>query len=249
MKKYVVGRFSYRTDIGKVRSTNEDQALATMNAYGDVLLLICDGMGGRNKGDYASYLAKEFILDAFSNKRKFHSKSFTISWLRKVVRDANKKIYAESLAKPENSGMGTTLTIAIITKGDLIVGQIGDSRCYCLVDNKMGLLTEDQTEVMRLYKTHQITYEEMLTHPDRHIITNALGCCPSANIMVNYYPYNDQTLLLCSDGLYNNVAESNIENILNSDDTTSQKVNQLIALANANGGSDNIGVVLWEANK
>ena len=249
MKKYVTGRFSFRTDIGKVRSTNEDQALATMNAFGDVLLLICDGMGGRNKGDYASYLAKEFILDAFSKKKKFNHKTLTISWLRNVVRAANKKIYEQSLADPQCSGMGTTLTIAIISKNDLIVGQIGDSRCYCLLNDKFVLLTEDQTEVMRLYKTHQITYEQMLTHPDRHIITNALGCCPSANIMINCFPYIDQTLLLCSDGLYNNVPESNIENILKCDDSTSQKVNQLIATANANGGSDNIGVVLWEANK
>ena len=89
----------------------------------------------------------------------------------------------------------------------------------------------------------------MKTHPKRHVLMNALGIFPSVNIDLRALPYSNETLLVCSDGLYNNVPDSEIGNILRSNDSTEQKVNELISLGNANGGSDNIAVVLWEAQR
>lgn len=248
-KPYIVGQFSYRTDIGKVRINNEDQATAMMNANGDVLLLVCDGMGGSKKGDYASDLAKRTIVDSFCQKKKFKHIISSKNWLKKTVRKANDAIYTQACSNEEYEGMGTTLTVALIIKGHLIVGQIGDSRCYSLKNNQFIQLTEDQTYAGYLLHTGQITEEEALVHPKRHILTNALGVYASCSMDVKVYPYFNQSLLLCSDGLYNNAPIELIENIVKGKDKTEQKVNELIALANSNGGSDNIAVVLWEAQE
>lgn len=248
-KPYIVGQFSYRTDIGKVRLNNEDQACAMMNANGDVLLLVCDGMGGSKKGDYASDLAKRTIVDAFCQTKKLKHLVLTTNWLKKTVRKANAAIYSEACSNEEYEGMGTTLTVALIIKGYLIVGQIGDSRLYSLKDNVFKQVTEDQTYAGYLLHTGQITEEEALVHPKRHILTNALGVYASCSMDVKIYPYTNQSLLLCSDGLYNNAPIDLVENIVKGKDKTEQKVNELIALANSYGGSDNIGVVLWEAQE
>ena len=116
-------------------------------------------------------------------------------------------------------------------------------------ENQFSQVTEDQTYVGYLYRTGQITAEEMKTHPKRHMLMNALGVYPSASIDIKVSKYNNESVMLCSDGLYNNVPEADIASIIKGDDTTEEKINELICLANANGGSDNIGVVLWEASK
>lgn len=250
-KVYVAGRFAFRTDIGKVRLSNEDQAMAMINANGNVLLLVCDGMGGQNKGDFASNLAMRTISDSFRNKNKFFSTYTAYLWLRKIVQTANKEIYREACGNHAYDGMGTTLTVALIIGGTIISAQIGDSRLYSL-DRTTGQfiqLSEDQTYVAYLYRTGQITKEEMATHPKRHMLMNALGIYPSASADIKFTPYTGQTLLLCSDGLYNNVPDNDIQSIVRGEDTTEQKINELISLANSNGGSDNIAIVLWEANR
>lgn len=248
-KEYISGTMAVKTDTGKVRLTNEDRAVALVNARGNVLLAVCDGMGGQNKGEYAAEIAINTIAEAFKKKPKFFSFATAMRWIYSVVRKANNEIYDEASKNINYNGMGTTLTIALIVDGHLIVGQIGDSRCYALVDRKLKQFSEDQTYVGYLYRTGKITKEEMKTHPKRHVLMNALGIFPSVNIDVKTFPYNSETLLVCSDGLYNNVPDSEIGNILRSTDSTEQKVNELISLGNANGGSDNIAVVLWEAQK
>ena len=145
--------------------------------------------------------------------------------------------------------MGTTLTLVLIYHSKLITCQIGDSRAYILRNRQFEQITEDQTYVGYLYRTGRITIEEMKTHPKRHVLMNALGVFPTTNMDVKIRDYHNETLLVCSDGLYNNVDEEAIANILRGDDTTNQKVHQLITLANVNGGSDNIAVALWEAQK
>ena len=108
-------------------------------------------------------------------------------------------------------------------------------------------MTEDQTYVAYLVRTGQITQEEALTHPKRHVLMNALGIYPSASIDLKVFPYLNEEILLCSDGLYNNVPVDDIAAIVKGNDTVEMKVNELIAIGNKNGGSDNIAVVLWEA--
>jgi len=246
-KQYVAGRYAFKTDIGRVRMANEDRAVALTNEKGNILLLVCDGMGGSNKGDYASSLASKLISDSFIAKGHFFSTATALHWAHKITREANNLIYKESCESPLYNGMGTTLSMALIIHNFVILIQIGDSRIYFVKDNKLNQISEDQTYVAYLYRTGQIKKEEMLTHPKRHVLMNALGIYPSCNLDLKIYPYKKESILLCSDGLYNNVDENMIEAIMVSDDSPDQKVTKLIALANANGGSDNIATIVWEA--
>lgn len=247
-KKYISGNFSYKTNPGKVRLSNEDQAIALMNAYGNVLLVVCDGMGGENKGDLASNLAINYIKDKFNDNKKFQTAFGAYVWLNKVIRKANSLIYSEAVKNKLYNGMGTTLTVALIVSSSIIISQVGDSRAYRLFDNKLEQMTEDQTYVEYLYKTGKIKLDEINTHPQRHVLMNALGIFPSIEIDSKIKPYQNERILLCSDGLYNNVPLNTIETILKNNDSCEQKANELIKIANDNGGSDNIAVVIWEAN-
>ena len=242
----VSGRYSYRTDIGKVRLTNEDQANATVNAKGDIFLIVCDGMGGQNKGELASSIAVSHLIDDFNSSR-FLNVLDVKSWLNRHIRAVNRYIYNEARQNALYRGMGTTLTAVIIYKQTIITAQIGDSRLYEIKHNDLIQLTNDQTYVNYLYNTGQISKEEMATHPRRHMLMNALGTYPSVEIDITTKPYTNQTLMLCSDGLYNNVSETTIASILKGKDSPEEKVNELISIANNNGGSDNIGIVIWEA--
>ena len=248
MKKYLTGRFYYRTDVGKVRLNNEDQAMALTNASGNVLLLVCDGMGGQNKGDLASSLAVSTIVSSFKNRKGFLNSYFAKLWVGRVIREANKSIYDQSQNNPNYQGMGTTITLLLIIKDVAIMGHVGDSRCYFLKSHHdLVQMSEDQTYVGYLLRTGQITAEEALTHPKRHVLMNALGVYPSASIDIKVFPYLNEEVLLCSDGLYNNVPVEDIAAVVKGSDSVDQKVNELIAIGNKNGGSDNIAVVLWEA--
>ena len=247
MKKYLTGRFSFKTDIGKVRLSNEDQACALINASGNVLLIVCDGMGGQSKGDLASSLAINTVISSFKNRKGFLSRYFAKFWVRNVIREANKCVYEQSRSNPSYEGMGTTLTLLLIIKDTAILGHVGDSRCYFLRNREFEQMSEDQTYVGYLLRTKQITEEEALIHPKRHVLMNALGVYPSASIDIKTFPYMGETVLLCSDGLYNNVPKNDIASVLKSEDSVEQKVNELIAIGNKNGGSDNIAVVIWEA--
>ena len=242
------GRFAFHTDVGKVRLSNEDQACALVNAFGTVLLIVCDGMGGQNKGDYASALAVSYITDEFQKVNRFISSLHVYYWLNQVCRNANNQIYSESIKNPLYQGMGTTLSIAMIRKNKLFTAQVGDSRIYSFKNNELLQISEDQTYVGYLYRTGQITKEEMATHPKRHMLMNALGVYPTLNIDIKIRKYENETIMLCSDGLYNNATETTFSTVLANSDTPEEKVNELISIANNNGGSDNIAVVIWESN-
>lgn len=248
-KTYVCGNFACKTDIGKVRMTNEDRAGAYTNAKGNILLIVCDGMGGQKKGEYAAQIALDIISESFLKKQKFLSSLTARQWLYSIVREANRKIYDESNSNEKYKNMGTTLSLVLIYKNIFYIVQVGDSRVYELRNHSLEQLTDDQTYVNYLYKTGKITKAEMATHPKRHVLTNALGMFPSAEFTFSSHPYVNSTLLVCSDGLYNNLTDKEICSILKGNDATIQKANELIALANANGGSDNIAVTLWEAEQ
>ena len=242
----ISGRYSYKTDIGKVRLTNEDQASATVNAKGDIFLIVCDGMGGQNKGELASSIAVSHLIDDFNSSRFINALDVQF-WLNRRIRAVNRYIYNEARQNALYRGMGTTLTCVVIFKNNIITAQIGDSRLYEINGTKLVQVTKDQTYVNYLYNTGQISKEEMATHPRRHMLMNALGTYPSVEIDITTKPYVGQTVMLCSDGLYNNVSETTIASILKGRDTPEEKVNELISIANNNGGSDNIGLVIWEA--
>lgn len=246
MKKVNKGTFFARTDRGLVRLHNEDQASILLNSSGDILLVVADGMGGYQKGDYASKIAIDILTKEFTNHHRFWGVWHVKRFLSKVVKTANKIIYQESQNDKNYENMGTTVVAAIIHKDKLITLNIGDSRIYLLDNKKLVQASEDQTVVRYLINTGQITEEEAKTHPKRHVLLNAMGNTPTCSVYISTIPYTGQTLLLCSDGLYNNVNDDEIERILSNDDTTEQKGEMLIKVANSRGGNDNIAVSLWE---
>ena len=228
--------------------SNEDQAIALTNASGNVLLIVCDGMGGQKKGDLASSLAVNTIVSSFKNRKGFMNIYFAKLWVSKIIREANKCIYEQSQTNANYQGMGTTVVLLLIIRDVAILANVGDSRCYFLKNHHdLVQQSEDQSYVAYLLRTGQITPQEALVHPKRHILMNALGIYPSASIDIKVIPYLNEEVLLCSDGLYNNVPFDDIAAVMKGNDSLEQKVNELIAIGNKNGGSDNIAVVIWEA--
>ena len=243
--KIYKGAFAFKTDIGKIRINNEDQAFVAVNGHGEVLLCVCDGMGGQNKGDYASKMASSMLSSAFLEKKKT-SPFFAKSWLVKAIKKANAAIYKEATSNPVYSEMGTTCVCVMICQNRLIVANVGDSRAYSFYNGRLGKLTEDQTYVDYLLRTGKIEETETATRSDRHVLMNALGIYPSASLDSKIVPYYGESILLCSDGLYNNLSESEIRACLGTEDRPDEKVNTLIFEANEHGGSDNIAVAYWE---
>lgn len=246
-KKIIKGIFASKTDIGRVRITNEDQAFSLIKPSGEVLLGVCDGMGGHNKGDYASRIAMETITEEFRKKNSFINSISVRMWINKTIRLVNNKIYNESLTNPLYKDMGTTVVLALFYKDRIFVVNAGDSRAYSIRFNDLKQLTEDQTYVEYLYRTGKISKEQMSTSDDRHILMNAVGTFPSVSFSINVYQNMKNPILLCSDGLYNNATEAEIHSILRTDERIDQKIDTLISIANSNGGSDNIAISYWEA--
>lgn len=243
--KHYRGQYAAKTDRGKIRLSNEDQSAALTNERGDVLLVVCDGMGGQKKGDYASKAAIKSVTEAFSSRSRI---LFPRRFLNREIKKANREIFARSESNSTYSGTGTTIVAALLIDDKLYLANIGDSRCY--IYSKLGgmkCMTHDQTYVDYLERTGKIEKEEKRVHPDRHVLMNALGIYPSASMDVAVHSYHGESILLCSDGLYNNLSETEIRAILGTDERADEKVMNLIADANAAGGSDNIGIAYWEA--
>jgi len=242
------GHFASKTDIGRVRVTNEDQATVLTNYHGDVFMVVCDGMGGQNKGDYASKMALDYLVEAFQNKRRTPM-VLSRAWLRRVIKEANLAIFNEAERSEAYRSMGTTLVCVLIQGNKMAIANVGDSRAYAYDERGLTRLTRDQTYVDYLYRSGQIKQKEMESSPDRHVLMNALGIYPSASFDLEVKPYGGETILLCSDGLYNNVSEPEIRAILSTDERPDQKVSSFIAEANSNGGSDNMAIAIWETDR
>jgi protein phosphatase len=240
------GSFAFKTHVGKVRATNEDQVLALTNRHHDVLLAVADGMGGHARGDLASRLAMQSLNKGFSNTFGLLTSKTASLWLRQQVVQANRTIYQEAQKSASLKEMGTTLVIALIVNKDLIILNVGDSRVYTYQGDQLVQLTEDQTYVEYLFRQGKITEAQKLTHPQKHVLLNALGLSTSISYDLKIVPYTNQPLLVCSDGLYNNMTDGEMLTILRSSDSTQQKVDTYINLANHNGGTDNIAVAIWE---
>lgn len=246
-KGTIKGQFGCKTDIGRVRVTNEDQAFALINASGNLLLGVCDGMGGHNKGDYASRVASEIISEEFRSKSGFKSTLSVRMWLSRTVKKVNSRIYNYSYSNATYKDMGTTLVLALFYKDLIFIVNVGDSRAYAIRFNDIKRLTEDQTYVEYLYRTGKISEEEMSTSSQRHILMNAIGTFPSTSFEIKVYQNLKNPILLCSDGVYNNATDAEIHSALRTNERIEQKIDSLIAIANSNGGSDNMAISYWEA--
>lgn len=238
--------FAYQVDVGKVRIKNEDQAIILTNNPGDTLMIIADGMGGHNRGDYASKLAVDVISDEFKKKKNgFISIFIAKLWLQYAVSKANKYVFNTAEQSDEYKGMGTTLVAVLIRKNNIIVLNVGDSRAYLYQNDKLTKISVDQTYVDYLKRSGQISESEAEKRKDKNVLLNALGIYPSISFDSKLLMYHNEPILLCSDGLFNNVKENIIAEVIKKRMSAKAIVNELIALANKNGGSDNISVAYF----
>lgn len=242
MKKYAI------TDIGKVRESNQDQAFVYTNNNMDTIGIVCDGMGGHKAGAYASLLAAKTVLDHFIDANKFEDEKQASEWLYDSIMEANRLVKEKSDNEEKFSGMGTTIVISLVTDKFMMIANVGDSRAYLLYDDELNLVTEDQTLVNILLKNGKISDEEAINHPNKHVLMYAIGTMDEPQIDIYELPKKECTILLCSDGIYNLVNEKYLKTILESSLPISQKAISIINDANANGGYDNMSVVLMEVN-
>ncbi len=222
------------TDTGLQRRANEDSMLVR-----SPLFVVADGMGGAQAGEVASRLA----VDTF--KGGLADGSDPEASLLAQVEQANERINELSHANIEHAGMGTTITAVYLGEQDMVVAHVGDSRAYCLRDGELMRLTDDHSLVDELIRQGKLTPEEAEEHPQRSVITRALGPEPSVEVDVRTFRARPGDIyLLCSDGLTTMLSEDELLDLLSSNPVLRDAGEQLIAAANAAGGKDNITVVL-----
>lgn len=234
-----------KTDVGKARELNEDSYYITEDQFSkNQIFILADGMGGCNAGDVASKLAttcaKNYIENNFEETPK--DKESLIRLVASSIEYANMVVYEKSLESEEYQGMGTTLEVCLIYNNRAYIGHIGDSRIYRIRKDFMRQLTEDHSYVEKLVKEGTITKEEAEHHPKKNMLMKALGCNAfvEPDVMIKGFQKGD-TLIICSDGLTNMVKKDDIYIIVKENFELAPK--ELIALANQNGGLDNITII------
>lgn len=233
------------TDTGLVRKTNQDSYIIAYNEIGDVLALVCDGIGGGNSGDVASYQAISYISEVFQANNGFKDCTDIETFLKFHIRKANENIFSMSTTSKEYKGMGTTITGILISKIATYTINIGDSRVYGVINDTVKQLTIDHTLVNDLIKSGEITTEEAKNHPKKNYLTNALGIWATCNLDIKRINEKYKTYLVCSDGLYGYVEEHILNKVLlNKKLTLQNKSKLLMNQALMNGGFDNITEVL-----
>ena len=233
-----------KTDIGKKRSSNQDEFAICELTDNAVLAVVCDGMGGAKAGNIASKTAVDaicrYVERSYRNGLDYEGAT---DILNKAIVSANIEVYDISLKDPELKGMGTTVVAAIATDDFTTIAHLGDSRAY-IVGEQITQITRDHSVVQSLIESGKLTTEEARVHPRKNVITKALG------IEENVFPENNrcefafgETLLLCSDGLSNYVDAETIKNIVATNDRA-EVVDALIKKANKSGGGDNITALI-----
>jgi len=221
------------TDIGLVREGNEDSYLTE-----EPLFAVADGMGGHRGGEVASQLAVETLEKLFKQGA---------GDLPDQVQEANRVVFERSVLDRKVAGMGTTLTAALVEGDRVRLAHVGDSRAYLLRDGKVRLLTEDHTLVHRMVTEGEISQEEAETHPQRSVLTRAVGVDTVVDVdedTVHILP--GDRLLLCTDGLTSMVSEEVIEEVLGDVPDPQEAAQRLVRMANEAGGVDNTTVVVLD---
>ena len=230
------------TNIGMRRKVNQDYVYCSDVSIGSLpnLFMVADGMGGHKAGEFASKCCVESIVE---NVEHSALKS-PVSILEDAIAKANSTVLNISNSKKEYEGMGTTLVVATIINKVLHVANIGDSRLYLIRDD-VTQITEDHSLVETMVKQGQIMPEDAKHHPNKNIITRALGTNPE--VKADFFEVNleeNDVILLCSDGLTNMVDDSEIRKIVKENSDVEISSLRLIEQANQNGGIDNIGIVM-----
>jgi protein phosphatase len=228
------------TDVGRVRTNNEDQLLVT-----ESLFAVADGMGGHAAGEVAAQVAVDTLRDAFAENP-------TAQGLVDAIRQANMNVIARAESDAATRGMGTTACAAALVPGDddeggelIVIVNVGDSRAYLLRDGELSQITEDHSVADELMRAGQLSEEEAAVDRRRHVLTRVLGM--DASIVPDRFdidPYRGDRILLASDGLTNEVPDAELASILRRIGDPGEAARELVRVAKNNGGADNITVIV-----
>ena len=238
------------TDVGKVRTIDEDSILAANLSFGVnsesskfLLLAVADGMGGHAKGEEASKIALNAIARAVIPEL-FNDTPFT-ELLEKGIQNANQDILDYTAKYPESSGMGTTSVCAVVKGNEVHLANVGDSRAYRVSDDEICRVTKDHSYVQALIDEGDITEEQAREHPRKNEITRAVGIMPSIEVdTMKLTLDSDESLLLCCDGVIAHLSDDDIHKIIRDSPDPQTACQEIVDMANERGGSDNISLII-----
>ena len=241
------------TDVGKVRTIDEDSILAADLSFGVnsksskfLLLAVADGMGGHAKGEEASKIALNAIARTVIPEL-FNDTPFT-ELLEKGIQNANQDILDYTAKHPESSGMGTTSVCAVVKGNEVHLANVGDSRAYVVSDDEIRGVTKDHSFVQALVDEGKITQAEAREHPKKNIITKAVGISPSIEADKSILTLgSDESLLLCCDGVIAHLPDEDIHKIINDSPDPQSACQKIVDTANERGGTDNISLIILSA--
>lgn len=234
------------SDTGRVRKINEDSYFSYRNEN-LIGAMVADGMGGHAKGEVASKMATMIVKDHIM--RKFDPDMDYVElgeMIRRACIEANAEIFEYSRRHEESQGMGTTASMAFIFRGKLIVVHVGDSRVYTVKNGEIKQITTDHSLVQELIARGRITSDDAKNHPQKNVITRAIGSEISIKVDVRIMEYDGETVIVSSDGLTNLVSDTQIMEIIDGREDLQEAAEALVALANKKGGMDNITCVAFD---
>lgn len=233
-----------KTDIGRKREVNQDYVFVSDQPVGNIpnLLVVADGMGGHNAGEYAS----RFVVETLKKELAKSTEDGPKAMMKKAIESANHQLIAESKKDARLEGMGTTLVVATVIEHTLYFANVGDSRLY-LLNDEIRQLSKDHSLVQEMVRLGGLNAEEAKHHPDKNIITRAIGV--KETVEIDFFEHRlkkGDVILMCTDGLSNMVEDDEMFQIVRGSRDVVEAVEQLIERANSNGGRDNIGVIVAE---
>lgn len=234
------------TDKGMVRDMNQDAYKTGLFREGGAWAVVCDGMGGVSGGQVASEIC---VNEVSSRIEKGYHQGMSMKSVKNLlvsaITAANIKVYETAEEKPEYLGMGTTVVALVVLNGFAAIAHVGDSRAYFISDD-VKQITKDHSVVQYLIDLGRITPEQAKTHPDRNVITRAVGVSSDVDVDVEIIPINqNEIVLICTDGLYEYVSDSEMFDVVKNRDYD-EPAKVLLDMANNAGGKDNITVVTVE---
>jgi PPM family protein phosphatase len=231
-----IAAYARASDTGRRRRRNEDSYVVA-----PPLFAVADGMGGAQAGEVASRLAAAALEDTDSGALSGPEK------VTSLIKEANRRVFARAVSDPATSGMGTTMTVALVEGDEVTIGHVGDSRAYLVRDGRLSQLTEDHSLVNELLKSGKLSREEAITHPQRSVITRAVGTDPEVEVDAFTVGADvGDVFLLCSDGLTDMVVDDDILDVVERHrDDLDRVTKALVSAANRGGGEDNITVIAF----
>lgn len=234
-----------KTDIGMIREVNQDYVYVSDLPVGKLpnLFIVADGMGGHKAGEYASRFTVEVVKDELAKSMEDGPEAM----IRQAITSANQRLLETARQDSKLEGMGTTLVVATVIERTLYFANVGDSRLY-LLNHDIKQVSKDHSLVQEMVRLGGIKQEDAKNHPDKNIITRAIGA--KEQVEVDFYEYRlkkGDIVLMCTDGLSNMVEDTEILHIVKGSRDIVEAVEELINKANENGGKDNIGIVAVDA--